>query len=46
MRIHWRKVLWVYRSADDGWCVFIFKRGYHVTPISNNDRRVLLDFDY
>jgi hypothetical protein len=43
MRVPWRKLFWVYRSADNGVCVFIFKRGFHVTRISDNDRRVLLE---
>lgn len=31
MRLPWRKVFWVYRSAAGGWVVSIFKRQWHVT---------------
>lgn len=43
MRLPWRKLLWVYRAADGGVCVFILKHGFHITPISANDRVVLLE---
>lgn len=26
----WRKIFWAYRSANGGWCIYIFKRGYHI----------------
>lgn len=31
MKLPWRKILWVYRSAERGWVVSIFKRQWHVT---------------
>lgn len=45
MRPHWRRVFWMYRAADDGVCIFIFGRGFHLRRISDNDRRVLLETD-
>jgi hypothetical protein len=30
MKLPWRKILWVYRSADRGWVVSVFKRQWHV----------------
>jgi hypothetical protein len=30
MRVSWRKILWIYRSAAGGWYVSIFKRGFHI----------------
>lgn len=38
-----RRVFWIYRSADDGWCVFIFGRGYHITRVSDHDARILIE---
>lgn len=32
-RFAWRKVFWAYQSAAGGWCVFIFKRGYHIKAL-------------
>ena len=31
MKFHWRRVVWVYRSAAGGWYVVLFGRGYHIT---------------
>lgn len=30
VKFPWRKVLWIYRSAAGGWCIYVFKRGFHV----------------
>ncbi len=34
MKLHWRKVFWMYRSAAGGWAVFVLKRGFHVSRIA------------
>lgn len=31
--MRWRHLIWVYRSARGGWCIWLFKRGFHVTRI-------------
>lgn len=33
MKIRWRKVLWVYRSAAGGWVIVICKRFFHLERV-------------
>ena len=30
MKIYWRMIFWIYRSAAGGWYVWVFKRGFHI----------------
>jgi hypothetical protein len=34
MKLPWRKLLWIYRSAAGGWCVFVFRRGFHFEALT------------
>ncbi len=35
--LQWRRYLWVYPSAEGGWFVALFGKGWHVTRSSDGD---------
>jgi len=33
MKLGWRKLLWIYRSAAGGWCVYVLKHGFYIEAL-------------